>query len=243
MTIAATILAHLDAVAAERDARRNDAALGRRVLALKAYQQARFGRTHADMLAHPRYGPAARFFLEDLYGPADFADRDAQFARVVPAITRLFPTEIAQTVNALGELHALSEQLDTRMASHLPDTSWDRVAYLRAWQAMGQREARQHQLDLVLTLGRRLDHFTRSRLLRQTLRMMRGPARAAGLAALQTFLERGFDTFAAMKGAEPFLDAVQHREQAVIQRFFEPDAVALATAGRLDIGDPIGQLP
>ena len=73
--------------------------------------------------------------------------------------------------------------------------------------------------------------------------MMRGPARAAGLAALQTFLERGFDTFAAMKGAEPFLDAVQGREQAAIQRLFAPDAVAAATANVLNVDDPIGQLP
>lgn len=236
-------LAYLDTVAAEREARRNDAALGSRVLALKAYQQTRFARTHADMLADPRYGRAASFFLEDLYGPNDFADRDAQFARIVPALTRLFPQEVVHTVDALGELHALSEQLDTRLASHLPNAPWGRVEYLRAWQATGQIEARQHQLDLVLALGRRLDQFTRSRLMRQTLRMMRSPARAAGLAALQAFLERGFDTFAAMKGAEPFLMAVERRERAAIQRYFDADAVALATSGRMDIGDPIGQLP
>ena len=240
---ATTILAHLGAVAAERNARRSDAALGRRVQQLKAYQQARFARTHGDMLAHTRYGAAAQFFLDDLYGPSDFADRDAQFARIVPAITRMFPQEIVQTVDALGELHALSEQLDSRMASLLPDAAWGRVEYLRAWQATANPEERQHQLELVLTLGRRLDHFTRNRLLRQSLRMMRGPARAAGLAALQAFLERGFDTFAAMKGAEPFLDAVQHREQAAIQRFFAADAVAAATANALNVDDPIGQLP
>lgn len=239
----ATILAHLDAVAAERDVRRQDPALGRRVQQLKAYQQARFARTHAGILTHTRYSAAAQFFLDDLYGPSDFADRDAQFARIVPAITRLFPAEIVQTVDALGELHALSEQLDSRMAGHLPDASWGRVDYLRAWQAVARPEARQHQLDLVLAVGRRLDHFTRNRLLRQSLRMMRSPARAAGLAALQAFLERGFDTFAAMQGAEPFLDAVQHREQAAIQRFFAADAVAAATANALNVDDPIGQLP
>lgn len=240
---AATILAHLDAVAAERHARHHDAALGRRVQRLKAYQQARFARTHADMLAHPRYGAAARFFLDDLYGPSDFSDRDAQFARIVPAITRMFPEEIVQTVDALGELHALSEQLDSRMAGHLPDTDWGRVEYLHAWQALANPEQRQHQLELVLALGRRLDRFTHSRLLRQSLRMMRGPARAAGLAALQAFLERGFDTFAAMKGAEPFLSSVQAREQAAIQRFFATDAVTAVTADMLNADDPIGQLP
>ena len=39
-------------------------------------------------------------------------------------------------------------------------------------------------------------------LLRNALRLMRGPARAAGLAELQHTLESGFDIFKAMKGAE-----------------------------------------
>ncbi len=59
---------------------------------------------------------AARFFLDDLYGPEDFTRRDEQFARVVPGLVRLFPQEIVGTVISLGELHALSEQFDTAMA-------------------------------------------------------------------------------------------------------------------------------
>lgn len=237
----ASILAHLDAVAAERQAR--DAALGARVTELKAYQQARFSRTHADLLTHAAYGPAARFFLDDLYGPHDFADRDAQFARIVPAITRLFPDEIVDTVESLGELHALSEQLDTQMAARLPGTPWQAPQYLRAWQDLGRQDARQRQLQLVLQLGHRLEHFTRNRWLRQTLKLMRRPARAAGLGALQAFLERGFDTFASMKDAAAFLAMVQTRESAAIQRFFDADAVTVATDGDVALGDPIGQLP
>lgn len=240
---AATILAHLDAVAQERQSRLADAALGERVTALKTYQQARFSNTHADLLADATLGPAARFFLDDLYGPHDFADRDAQFARIVPAITRLFPGEIVDTVEALGELHALSERLDTLMASRLPAGRLSAPRYLQAWQAVGRPEARQHQLDLVLQLGRRLKGYTRNRWLRQTLRLMRSPARAAGLGALQAFLERGFDTFAGMADAGAFLRLVQSRENSAIQRFFDADAVAVATEGSASLHDPIGQLP
>ena len=50
-------------------------------------------------------------------------------------------------------------------------------------------------------------------LLRGTLRMMRGPAAAAGLAELQHFLEQGFDTFKSMKGAQHFLGTVRQREE------------------------------
>src|SRR5689334_7632417 len=116
---AQTILGHLDIVAEERTRRERDADLDARVIALKTYQQRRFAKTYADLLPTTRYGPASRFFIEELYGPRDFADRDAQFARVVPALVRLFPREIIATVSALAQLHALSEQLDTETASHL----------------------------------------------------------------------------------------------------------------------------
>jgi hypothetical protein len=240
---AATILAHLSAVALERTSRHADAALERRVTVLKAYQQQRFACTHKGVLAHERFGPAGRFFLDDLYGPSDFTDRDAQFARIVPGLVRIFPQEIIETVDLLAELHALSEQLDSQMARTLPDPPWERADYIRAWQAVGQPQARARQLELALMLGRQLDGYTRSRWLRQTLRMMRAPARAAGLAALQTFLERGFDTFAGMRGAAPFLDQVQQHEQALMNRLFDPGAVAVATAPGLSPDDPIGQLP
>ena len=46
--------------------------------------------------------------LDELYGPQDFSDRDAQFARVVPALVRLFPQELVETVAVLARLHALS---------------------------------------------------------------------------------------------------------------------------------------
>ena len=113
MSDASTILGHLDTVAHERRRRAGSTELALRVQALKAYQQRRFAHSYEDLLASPRYGPAARFFLEDLYGPRDFSERDAQFARVVPALVRLFPQDIVETVITLSELHALSETIDS----------------------------------------------------------------------------------------------------------------------------------
>src|SRR5689334_2866700 len=109
MTKAANaILEALQQVDAERARRDADPALHERVLALKRYQQQRFARTYADLLAQDRYAPAARFFLAELYGPRDYRARDAQFARVVPALVRLFPDDVVHTVRALSALHALS---------------------------------------------------------------------------------------------------------------------------------------
>ena len=243
-TAASRILAHLEVVAAERAARAGNPALEARVVSLKRYQQARFRRGYGDLLESPRYGAAARFFLEELYGPDDFSDRDAQFARIVPALVRLFPDEIVATVETLGALHALSERLDSRMAASLGDGPIHAAAYARAWQATGEPALREDQVRLTLAVGRALDGFTRNPVLRHSLKLMRGPARAAGLAALQAFLERGFEAFRSMRGADAFLEGVARRERALMGRLFEVESPAgddVPIAQGAD--DPLVQLP
>ncbi len=221
MTAEATaILGHLQTVASERRAREADAGLAARVAAVKQYQHARFSATYADMLAEPRFSAAARFFLDDLYGPADFSERDAQFVRVVPALVRLFPPEIVATVHSLAALHALSESLDTRMAQAFARPVIDAAGYAAAWCVAGTAAEREKQIALMLAVGTALDRYTRKLLLRQSLRLMRGPARAAGMGALQEFLEKGFDTFRAMAGAQQFLDTIAERERLEAARLF-----------------------
>lgn len=232
--LARPILDHLALVERLRSCRSADSELDRRVLAVKRFQHARFERTYADLLAAGEEREAARFFLDDLYGPQDFSDRDAQFSRIVPALVRLFPREIVETVASLAELHALSEQLDVDMARRLESVVVNAEAYAHAWQVTGQAGAREHQVELMMTIGRALVRYTRSALLRHSLRMMRGPARAAGLAALQVFLERGFETFGRLRRPEPFLDVIAARERRLCDVLFSGDAAAI----RIALGDP-----
>ncbi|HKX95445.1 MAG TPA: hypothetical protein VJM48_12150 [Methylibium sp.] len=226
------ILESLRVVEQERNRRSGDAGLAARVDAIKAYQEARFRHTYADLLLHRRYGAASRFFLEELYGPRDFTRRDAQFARVVPALVRLFPREVVGTVATLGALHALSETLDSAMGAALADGFVDAARYAVAWQTVGRREDRCAQIELTLEVGRSLDRYTSVPMLALSLRMMRGAARAAGLSELQAFLERGFDTFKAMRGAGEFLGLVEQREKLLLLELFD-DPQAVVVSGRL----------
>lgn len=224
---AESLLKELRAVDAERARRAADPALEARVQALKAWQQRRFAHTYADLLAHPRYEAATRFFLQELYGPGDYRERDAQFARVIPTLTRLFPAEVVDTVARLARLHALSERLDTRMAEQLTSPDIRAPDYAAAWRACGEPDARRQQIELTMAVGEALDRLTRKPLLRQSLRLMRGPAQMAGLGALQHFLETGFDTFRAMRGAGEFLSTVRQREESLAGALFSGDASAL----------------
>lgn len=220
------ILSELAVVDAERRRRAADPELALRVVGLKAYQQLRFSHTYEDLLRNGRYAPAARFFLEELYGPSDFTRRDAQFARVVPALVRLFPHEIVRTVATLSRLHALSESLDTEMARQLTSAELDAQAYAAAWRATGRANDREQQIALTLDVASALDRLTRKVLIRNSLRLMRRPARAAGLSELQVFLEAGFDTFRAMGGADEFIRIVDEREHTLGRMLFDEGATA-----------------
>ena len=215
-----SILQSLAEVAAERAARLADPGLGAGVAAVKQFQHARFTRTYGDLLDHSRYGGAAAFFLDDLYGPADFSERDRQFVRIVPALLRIFPSAIVSTIGDLAELHALSERLDSGMARCLGAQAPDGHSYAQAWRTQGDRPARERQIALMLAIGTALDRYTRNLLLRNSLRVMRGPAQAAGLGSLQRFLERGFDAFRAMGGAQEFLATIALRERGLAELLF-----------------------
>jgi hypothetical protein len=231
---AATILAHLQTLDAERRRRAADPTLTDKVVALKAFQQRRFALTYTDLLASERYRAAARFFLDELYGPSDFAARDAQFARVAPAIAQLFTDEIAAAVAALTELHALSEALDSAMALEIAAPSLTRATYIRTWQRVGRAEDRQRQIALTLDVAGRIDRCTRQPLLRNSIRLMRGPALAIGLSELHELLERSFDTFCALQGADAFIGLVASRERALSAALFATDPRKRGGAGAAD---------
>lgn len=215
--------------------------IGHAVSRVKRFQAARFAGTYSDLLASRAHGAAARFFLEELYGERDYADRDAQFARIAGAVERLFPKDVGETAAGLARLHALTESLDHAMARAVPlSGAQDVDAYVQAWKAVGRRADRQRQISMVLAIGAEMARLTRLPGLRMMLRMMRGPASAAGLSSLQRFLESGFDTFSAMarqrSGAEQFLGTIQEREQQLMDLLFDGDAVACETELRRTLG-------
>ena len=218
--------------------------LARAIRDIKTFQARRFAGTYSDLLHSEQYQSAALFFLQELYSEKDYAERDAQFARIAGALERLFPQQVVQTAVSLAQLHSLTEELDLAMAqSWMSNGNVPEVTrYVRAWRTVDRRSDRNTQLSAVLNIGRELDRLTRTRGLRMLLKMMRGPANLAGMGSLQQFLESGFDTFAAMgrkgDGARHFLATVMTREADLIDRLFGADAVACETEITRILGQP-----
>ncbi|MBL8378440.1 MAG: hypothetical protein JNM79_11265 [Burkholderiales bacterium] len=151
------------------------------------------------------------------------SQRDADTQRILPKLTRVLPTRALATIADAVELDALSERLDEVLA-HRPELSGDVItadSYALAYRAAANRAEREAQIALMRRIGDALDGLTRMPLLEGSLKLMRQPARAAGLSVLQNFLERGFVAFKAMHGAKGFLDAVQERETLLMRRLFD----------------------
>jgi len=194
---------------------------------LRQWQADRLGRTHQDLLSSERYGPAARFFLTDLYGPGDSARRDADVMRVMPTAERLLPESGHKVLAQAIELDALSEELDYLMVVALrrigginPITA---EHYAIAYLAVGEQARREQQITLVSELGMTLDRLARKPLLGATLKLVSGPAHLAGLGELFSFVERGYQVCHQMGRTSDFLETIATRETAIMTALFNGD--------------------
>ncbi|MBI4757339.1 MAG: hypothetical protein HY778_18415 [Betaproteobacteria bacterium] len=196
----------------------------RQRLHLREWQSRRLADTHADLLAHARYGPAAAFFLDDLYGPKDFSERDAEVQRILPMLVKLLPASAVRALALAVELDALSERLDGQVLYHLRAAgAIDDITttdYACAYVQGDTRSARQHQIELVGEVGEALGRLTRHSLVSAVLHMMHKPAHLAGLGELHEFLQRGFDAFRHMGTPDEFLALIRERETALMEALF-----------------------
>jgi hypothetical protein len=192
-----------------------------------SWQGRRLRMTYEDLATQPRYADAVLFFQTDLYGNGDFARRDADLARIVPMMVRMLPERVLATVAKAVELHALSQGLDRSLLARLPraDGQFSVSEYCKAYRRMGKRAERERQIRLIGEIGAGIAEYVTKPLMRTALRMMRQPARMAGLSALHDFLERGFVAFRKMGDATEFLVTIDTRERALMEELLTGETV------------------
>lgn len=233
----------IDRAKALRTTHRSDLQGSAKRRVLREWQQERLTRTYRDLLGSPRYGPAAEFFLSDLYGLKDTSARDAAVERLYPTMARLLPEAGLHSIGFALELDALSEELDAQLLDALeaqlaPHTLISEADYCGAYRRCDNYALRKHQIELFCGVGDTLAQAVEKPLIYSLLRGMRRPARLAGFGELQDFLERGFRAFRHMDGPGEFLSTIERRETQVLDRIyarhprpFDLDAGPAETAG------------
>jgi len=209
-----------------------------KVALLRTWQSERLVRTYADLLADPRYQPACLFFLNEVYAPRSFSQRDRDMETVHDALQHILPDALIRPLALTVELHQLTEALDQRLIEVLTgrlgvtDTITPEL-YAEAYRICDNYDERVRQIDLVHQIGSRLDGAVRSPLTGGMLAVSKGPARAAGWGELTDFLENGHRAFKHMRGARRFLDTVREREKQILDRIYasEPDPFGFESEG------------
>ena len=188
---------------------------------LQQWQCERLLVSHDDLAQQKRYQKAMAFFVEELYGPKDFSQRDADLVRVIPKLAKVLPDKAMNAMDDALSLNALSFDLDMAMAqylqAHFPDESINRDNYALAYRHVGRIEDRTHQIDIISHLGDQLADVIKIRGIGMLISLSRRPAKLAGLLALHEFLERGFDAFKALGDVQSFIQPVLVREKAIMQ--------------------------
>ena len=92
--------------------------------------------------------------------------------------------------------------------------------YCETYRACSDRPGRERQNLLIRKLGYDLDKLVNKPLVNTLVRLLRGPAHAAGFGKLQEFLESGLGSFRALKDVRYFNETVYEREWSSMIKMF-----------------------
>ena len=194
---------------------------------LQRWQQKRLARTFDDLIQQDAYRPAVNFFLTELYGGLNFRERDLEMSKVMPVMRRFLPDKVLYIMSEAFELQAVSLEFDMEMAGYMdrldnPNLDMDR--YCEVYRACSDKPGRERQVLLIRKLGYDLDRLVNKPLVNTLVRLLRGPAHAAGFGKLQEFLESGLGSFRALKDVQFFNEAIYQREWNSMQNLFAGEA-------------------
>ena len=203
---------------------------------LQQWQLERLMVTFDDLYRHEGYEHAVEFFISDLYGGLDFRERDQEMGKVAPVMIRFLPDNALVALAEAFELQWISIEYDVRMAEHMERNGIAELGmaeYCQVYLDCSEREGRERQIHLIRKIGRDLKKLVRKSIVNYLLRMLRGPAHAAGFGKLQEFLETGLWSFRQLEDADHFVDTIHDREWAAMERLFagDPDPFRLRENG------------
>ena len=194
---------------------------------LRSWQSQRLANTYQDFLEDRRYGPACRFFLDDVYAPLDFSQRDHDFEHLYQLMLRFVPEQMLTLLREAIDLNRLSTQLDLALLEVLIALGEDGplqltpARYARAYQICDNYAERAEQIDRLIRVLQEVTTGAGNPLVLVTLKVARGPAVMAGWGDTQDFLLRGCQAFRQMKGGRQFIQAVRQREMRILTRLFD----------------------
>jgi hypothetical protein len=187
---------------------------------LQTWQTNRLLVTHDDLWNSERFKPAMQFFVDELYGPRDFSQRDVEMARAVPTMTKIIPNKGLASLQTALRLNCLSLELDIALAQKLGNEEINRSRYFDYYRLSSNQSQREEQIQLLENLSIDLPKVVKIPGISVILMLSRKPAKVAGVETLHAFLEKGFNAFKELGNVHDFIDPIISRERDMMHALF-----------------------
>lgn len=187
---------------------------------LQTWQTKRLLITHDDLWHSKRFKPAMQFFVDELYGPKDFSQRDIELARVMPKMGKVLPNKGLISLQAALRLNCLSLELDIALVQKLGSKEINRSNYFDCYRQSDNQSKREEQIQLLEELGLDLAQVVKITGISAILMLSRKPAKIAGVKSLHEFLEKGFKSFKKLGEVHDFIDPIINRERDLMHALF-----------------------
>lgn len=202
---------------------------------LQSWQTQRLLITHNDLWQSKRFKPAMQFFIDEIYGPKDFRQRDNELARVVPKMAKILPEKALLSLQAALHLNRLSLELDIALIHALADNELNRTSYFTCYRQSATEAKRSEQIQLLEELGLDLAQVVKISGISTILLLSRKPAKVAGVQSLHEFLERGFKSFKKLGKVHDFIDPIISKERQIMQQMFAANDIAENPLPQVDL--------
>ena len=188
---------------------------------LQEWQCKRLLASHEPLWTQKRFNPAMQFFIDELYGPKDFTQRDQDIAKVVPKMAKILPEKALVSLESAMHLNRLSYELDMDMAKALGDKDINRDSYADAYRSCQNQSDRALQINYIEELGQDLAEVVNITGISTLLKLARKPAQLAGVIALHEFLESGFNAFKKLGDVQDFIQPIVTLERQIMLDLFD----------------------
>jgi len=188
-------------------------------------------RTHAKQFAEKQNVLMSEYFLNRLYGGAEFdalAEQIARLTRYAHKAEKLIPDNAIKTGTHGVELAILAVQLDEQVAQqlleyyHPAESLTDEIMRL-TYLKLDQGQDRLKQLAMLDQLGTHLDKYMRSFIVQAAFKMCKGAAEKYRFEVMYEFMQDGFLAMKPLKSAEKFVREFTATERNIIDRVHAGD--------------------
>lgn len=196
-----------------------------RLKVLRAFQVERLKNTYKGLLDDEETHGVMEFFLDEIYAPRDFTQRDHDAEHLYQQFRSALPPEPLKLLEDVLEVNRQSQVLDQLLADTLgerlqPNEPLAELDYIAGFRECNNAEDRIAQLELTVSAMRDVILGSRSRTVGLGLRMIKIPAYRAGYGDLYEFIQRGYKACKPVRNINRIVDTLYARETQIIDNIF-----------------------